>query len=130
MTTRDLNKADRLLVKDRDRNRCLRCGRRPATIQHRRAKGMGGVGPTGPALTPADAVLLCLPHNREAEGSMQQIALRLGWKVPRSCPVPCDQIPYFDAMTGSWWLPDTAGGRSWVPRESAEAMIRAALANQ
>lgn len=91
---------------------------------------MGGVGPTGRQLTPADAVVLCASCNVEAEGSMQDLALASGWKIPRSCPTPADRVPYRDALTGNWWLPDVHGDRTWVDDEQAEAMIRAALADR
>jgi hypothetical protein len=126
----DLTRADRALVHRRDQHRCLRCGGRPATIQHRRAKGMGGIGPTGPRLTPADAVLLCIRCNRGAEAELQQEALERGWKVQRSSPVPSTEVPYFDALSGNWWLPDALGGRAWTDAETAEAMIRVSVADR
>lgn len=124
----DLSRADKLRVIERDRERCLRCGRRPATFQHRRSKGMGGVGPTGTPLTLADGCALCADCNARAESDLQRDALAHGWKIPRSCPIPATQIPVYDALTGNWWLLDESGGRSWIDDETAKRKVAHALA--
>ena len=89
---------------------------------------MGGVGPTGRTLTLASGCALCAECNTRAEGDLQSEALRHGWKVPRSCPVPDNLIPVFDALTGNWWSLDDDGDREWVPDWIAENMIDNALA--
>ena len=124
--TQDLSSADRERVLLRDRGRCLRCGHRPVTLQHRRAKGMGGLGVKAVRLTPADALALCADCNARAESDLQDEALRCGWKVPRFSPTPCHEIPYFDRLTGNWWLPNKEGRRKWV--DPGWAMDRVALA--
>jgi DNA-directed RNA polymerase subunit RPC12/RpoP len=124
--TRDLSKGDRELVLLRDRERCLRCGRRPATLQHRRAKGFGGLGSKGDRLTPADALALCAECNARMESDLQDEGIRCGWKISRFSATPAHEIPYFDRMTGSWWLPNKEGRRKWV--DPGWAMERVALA--
>lgn len=119
----DLTSEQRSLVILRDRERCLRCGGRPATIQHRRAKGMGGLGPRGPKLTCADALVLCAICNAGVEAQWQEEAITFGWKIPRSCPVPSTAIPYFDRMTHGWWLADPTGGRLPLSADDATAMM-------
>jgi hypothetical protein len=123
----DLSRAEQLRVIERDRGRCLRCGRRPATFQHRRAKGMGGVGPTAAPLTLADGCALCWDCNNRAESDLQQDCLEHGWKVRRFCSIPTTRIPVYDALTGNWWLLDESGGRSWIAPADAEALIHAAM---
>lgn len=110
----DLTYDQRQDIFDRDGRRCLKCGSREVTMQHRRAKGMGGLGKKHPKLTCADGVALCGVHNTEAEGSGQAEALRFGWKIPRLCPVASSNIPYFDMLTRTWWLPDDTGRRKAV----------------
>lgn len=124
----DLTEGQRAQILERDRERCLRCGGRPPTLQHRRAKGMGGRGKKAVPLTCADGVALCLSCNERAEGNLQQEALRYGWKIPRLCPMPAQQIPYYDRLSGSWWLPDVEGGRTWVDPGWAAARVAVALA--
>lgn len=122
----EISEDDKVLVLLRDMGRCLACGWHLPTIQHRQAKGMGGIGDKHPPLTPADCVVLCATHNREAEGAGQAEALRFGWKVPRNCPVPCSEVPFFDRMTGRWWLPDVLGRRHHVDPAWAAAQIKRA----
>lgn len=124
----DLSRDEKGRVIARDRSRCLRCGRRPSTFQHRRAIGMGGVGATGPPLTPADGCGLCLDCNVGAEGSLQDEALNRGWKIRTSSSVPSREIPYYDAMTDNWWLPDDEGEREWIPADRAVRLVARGLA--
>lgn len=127
MASPDFSVADREQILWRDQNRCLSCGRSPVTLQHRKAKGMGGIGDKHEELSLADGLALCGTCNTEAEGSMQRDALRFGWKVPRNCPIPCNFIPYYDRITGNWWLADMVGERRWVDPGWAAAEVRATL---
>ena len=83
---------------------------------------MGGRGKRAPQLTPADFVWLCIRDNQEAEGAAQEISLLSGWKLRKWTRIPTHDLPYFDAVTGLWWLPDTDGYRMQVTR--VEAMSR------
>lgn len=125
----DLTAEERMIVLWRDGDRCLACGRRPPTLQHRKAKGMGGRGDKALALNCADAVALCNDCNVNAEGSMQREAKRYGWKIGRNCSVPGTEVPYFDRMTGLWWLPDAWGARRRVDGAWAVNQIELALAS-
>lgn len=123
----DLTAEEREAVLARDHQRCLACGRRPATLQHRRSKGMGGIGTKHPRLTTADGVALCLDHNVAADqnADFRGEALAFGWKILRTCSVPSDQIPYYDRIGGNWWLPDKRGSRQPLDEETALLLMAA-----
>lgn len=123
----DFTAVDRLKVLDRD-GRCVVTNRLPVTIQHRRAKGMGGIGDRHPKLTPADGLCLLGEINDRVERDMQLEAIWCGWKIPRNEPTPADDIPYFEKWSGTWWLPDTEGGRRWIFTPDAQAMMRSLYA--
>jgi hypothetical protein len=112
-------------IKARD-TYCLACGSRDITIQHRVAKGMGGIGDKHPKLNPADGILLCWRHNESVEGKDQALALRRGWKVPRFSPLRTIDIPVFDAVAGNWYMLFADGGRKWVDPGYAMDRIRMA----
>ena len=115
-------------IRRRDFGRCVVCGSTEVTTQHRVAKGSGGLGTKAVKLTPADGLLLCYYHNADAEGRGQERAKRCGWKVIRFSSMPCDEIPYYDAVSGNWYLPDVYGGRRWVDPGWAAEQVR--LANE
>lgn len=123
MESPDFTPQQRERIFERDGQRCLACGHHPATMQHRKAKGMGGLGDKHESLSCADGLLLCMTCNREAEASMQRDALRFGWKVPRNTEVPLEIIPYYDRITGNWWLANATGGRKWVDPGWASDLI-------
>lgn len=111
----------------RDGYACVECGTGAGlSWGHRQASGMGGRGSKAPALTPADGVTQCEPHNEAAEHAGQQRALALGHKVKRNTLVPMWKVPYYENRTGLFWLPDREGGRWPVPDAEARAMIAAA----
>jgi hypothetical protein len=124
----DITAEMRLAIFVRDRERCVKCGSHNVTLQHRKAKGMGGIGEKHPDLTHADGIAMCATHNALAESADQDEALRFGWKVKRNCPIPCNQIPYYERITGNWYLPDDDGGRRWVDPGWARARVDHALA--
>lgn len=102
---------------------CVSCGATDSnTYQHRASSGHGGRGKKAPPMTPADGVLLCGSCNWRCEADMQELALLSGWKLRRHSRIPAFDMPYYDAVTGLWWLPDTDGYRMQVTR--AEAMSR------
>lgn len=87
---------------------------------------MGGLGLKATRLTPADCVALCGPCNARAESDLQGEALRYGWKVKNFSPVPCTDIPYYDKLSGNWWLADKYGDRRWAdPQWSVEQVAHA-----
>ena len=58
---------------------------------------------------------------------MQEIALASGWKIRRwRGGIPASELPYRDAITGLWWLPDVEGFRHQVTvREAVIRLTRA-----
>jgi hypothetical protein len=105
---------------------CVSCGALDGwNWQHRASSGHGGRGKKAPPLTPADGVVLCGICNDRAEGDMQELALLSGWKVRRHSRMRADELPYRDAVTGLWWLPDTDGYRSQVTHKEAVGRLLA-----
>lgn len=86
---------------------------------------MGGLGKKHPKLTCADGVTLCGRCNVGAEAELQSECLRLGWKIPRLCPVASREIPYYDMVAAQWWLPNDTGGRVAVDPGWAMDRIKA-----
>lgn len=112
----------------RDQHRCVSCGTQEGlTWQHRAATGMGGAGKRAAILTPADGLTACAVCNMRYEADMQELALASGWKLRRyRGGVPACELPYRDAMTGLWWLPDVEGFRHQVTaREAFSRLTRA-----
>lgn len=119
----DFTEHIRSRIKVRDRNRCLWCGTAIGiTIQHRKAKGQGGIGDKHEPLTAADGILLCAEHNEAAEANGQEIALKFGWKVRRNCPVPVELIPVYDMAYGNWYVL-IGDERVWMPSNWALSMM-------
>lgn len=112
----------------RDLNRCVACGASGGlTWQHRAATGMGGAGKRAAALTPADGLTACALCNMRFESDLQEIALASGWKLRRNRGgIPASELPYREAVTGLWWLPDVEGFRHQVTdREAFSRLLRA-----
>lgn len=97
-------------------------------MQHRRGKGMGGLGYNSPDLVASDGLVLCWGCNEACEANGQAEALRCGWKIPRACLTASYDIPYYERRTGNWYLPDAAGGRRWVDPVWAAERVQFALA--
>jgi hypothetical protein len=109
----------RALVYRRD-GHCVACGVLDGwTFQHRQASGMGGRGKRAPQLVASDGLLMCAQHNQECESTGQDFALWAGWKLRRNLIVPTWELPYWDAISGLWWLPDVDGFRMQVTRAEA-----------
>ena len=110
----------------RDLHRCVSCGTKEGlTWQHRAATGMGGAGRKAATLTAADGLTACLMCNMRFESDMQELALASGWKLRRyRGGIPASELPYRDAMTGLWWLPDTEGFRHQVTQGEALDRLR------
>jgi len=84
---------------ERDRFRCVRCGRQmPLEMQHRQRVGAGGSN-VRPLLV--DVVTACAYCNERFESDLQTEALVFGWKV-RSWVVGAERVPVFDRPRG-WW---------------------------
>lgn len=83
----------------RDGNRCVMCGARDLTFQHRRAVGNGG---SRNVPTAVDGLTLCMVCNQACEAELQMKALANGWKVRRwvTCP---ERVPVFFPHEFSWF---------------------------
>lgn len=114
----------------RDSNLCADCGVTTGlSWQHREASGHGGRGAKAPALTPADGVTLCLPHNQACEAEGQTRALHMGWKLRRfRGNITAAQVPFYVAWCCEWWLPDTEGGKRIIPASEARELLELACA--
>lgn len=112
----------------RDLHRCVSCGTSEGlTWQHRAATGMGGAGKRAAVLTPADGLTACAVCNMRFESDLQEIALASGWKLRRHRGgIPASELPYRDAVTGLWWLPDVEGYRHQVTVVEAMRRLRGA----
>lgn len=99
---------------------CVSCGALDGWNWHHRANsGAGGRGKKAPPLTPADGLLACQICNGRFEGDLTELALISGWKLKRHSRTPAHEMPYRDAVTGLWWLPDRDGYRMQVTRQEA-----------
>lgn len=128
-TNPDLGERERDEIRQRDGWRCYGCGQRGATIQHRQAKGMGGIGPKHDKLGGPDGIVLCNDCNVRAEGDLQDEALTKGWKVPRNTKYPLSWIPVFDTATKKWWVLNEDFQRSHLSHDAAMKRMRLSLAS-
>jgi hypothetical protein len=107
------------VVKERDWQQCVSCGRREGLeFQHRRAEGMGG---RKAAPLHEEGLTSCWLCNPLYEGAMQRKALRLGWKV-RSWVADrgrAADVPVFYATERAWFRLD---GPTRVRISSARAL--------
>ena len=112
----------------RDSYMCADCGvTTDLSWQHRESSGHGGRGKKAPALTVADGLTLCLPHNQACEAEGQDKALRLGWKIRRNRGgLLASQIPFYVRWAAEWWLPDADGGKQIIHASLALELIEAA----
>lgn len=97
-------------VQLRDGYRCIACGARPVTPQHRQSVGMGGTSRRPEEFGVYEIIALCGPCNSGVEASMQTVAKACGWKVEKwVSPAALQSIPVFDAVD-QWWYKLTASG--------------------
>jgi gp62 family protein len=96
----------RRVVYERDQYRCARCGRHagngPMSIQHRRARGMGG-SKSPNTNSPSNLILLCGDGVRGCHGHIEQNrseARKAGYNIPQFVDNP-EAIPvqYWDGRT-------------------------------
>ena len=113
---------------ERDSYLCADCGiTTNLSWQHRESSGHGGRGKKAPALTVADGLTLCLPHNQACEAEGQEKALRLGWKIRRNRGgLLASHIPFYVRWAAEWWLPDADGGKTIIHASLALELIEAA----
>ena len=99
---------------ERDGYRCARCGRYagsgPMSIQHRRARGMGGTRQPN-TNSPSNLILLCGDGVRGCHGHIEQNraeARKMGYNIPQFVANP-ETIPvqYWDGRT--YLLKDDGG---------------------
>jgi len=128
MTDFRLTEKIRKATYSRDLYFCADCGTSIGiSWQHRESSGNGGRGKKAPALTPADGVTLCLPHNEACEAAGQERALHLGWKIRRNRGgIRASQIPFYVRWAQEWWLPDEDGGMRVIPKSLALELLEAA----
>ena len=91
------------VVKERDWQQCVSCGRREGLeFQHRRVEGMGGrkVAPKH-----EEGLTTCALCNPKYEGEWQRKALRLGWKIRTwvADQGRAGEVPVFYPAERSWW---------------------------
>lgn len=80
----DVPDARRQAVYDRDDRVCAACGATEGlTLQHRQAVGMGGIDIGNRANNFQNLLTLCGEHNNRCEYDLQDVALGMGWKVPK-----------------------------------------------
>lgn len=96
------------VVRLRANGHCERCGRStvnyPASIHHRRPRGMGGTSDPG-INTAENCVLLCGTGTTGCHGiveSHREIAIEEGWLLPRRDPRDPADAPVF--AEGAWYL--------------------------
>ncbi len=112
------------VVKERDEQRCVTCGRRSGLqFQHRNAVGMGG---SKRKPMHAEGVTSCWLCNPEYEHTLQTVALVYGWKVKgvkRAVEHP-ELVPVFYALEGTWFELTTRGTRIRISHADAAARMR------
>jgi hypothetical protein len=112
------------VVKERDGQRCVTCGRwTDLTFQHRNAVGMGG---SKHKPLHAEGVTSCWLCNGEYERTLQTLALVYGWKVKkvkRAVDHPED-VPVFYVQERAWFVLTTEGTRSRISDADAAARMR------
>ncbi len=88
---------------DRDGG-CVHCGATEAVApNHRSNRGMGGSKVRD---VPSNVVVLCSVLNGliESDSAYADVARENGWKL-ETWQNP-EESPYYDLMSGRWWLPD------------------------
>lgn len=96
---------------DRDGG-CVHCGDRDTAVpQHRLNRGMGGSKVRD---VPSNIIVLCAVMNGliESDAAVAGRAREYGWKLT-SGQKPA-QTPFYDVLTGVWWLLDDTFGRTPV----------------
>lgn len=84
----DVSDARRQAVYDRDDRMCAACGATEGlTLQHRQTVGMGGIDIGNRANNFQNLLTLCGEHNNRCEYDLQDVALGMGWKVPKMLTV-------------------------------------------
>lgn len=96
------------VVRIRANGHCERCGisivNRPASIHHRRPRGMGGTRAEG-INTPENCVVLCGSGTTGCHGwveSYRETAIEEGWLLPRRDQRDPAEAPVF--AEGDWYL--------------------------
>jgi hypothetical protein len=104
-----MNRAQFQKFLDRDQH-CPHCGSTDDTLvpNHRANRGQGGHKAGN---QPANIVVLCARFNGEIEADpiKAEQARKYGWKLGRY--VEPTEAPYYDMVTGTWWLADNSFGR-------------------
>jgi hypothetical protein len=113
----------RAVTYERDRHRCISCGRWVhLQYQHRAAVGMGGSKIRPLFVVGVTSCAICNP---EYERTLQAQALRFGWKVP-SWVRDQDRggdVPVYYLLERAWFRLHRDGRRTQVTRERALRMM-------
>jgi len=95
---------------DRDQH-CPHCGTTDDTLvpNHRANRGHGGHKAGN---QPANILVMCAAINGaiEADPIKAETARKYGWKLGRY--VDPTEAPYYDMVTGTWWLLDNSYART------------------
>jgi hypothetical protein len=105
-----MNRAQFQKFLDRDKH-CPHCGSTDDTLvpNHRANRGMGGFKAGD---QPANILVLCAKANGliESDPIEAEKARKFGWKIGRY--VEPTEAPYYDMVSGTWWLLDSFFGRT------------------
>jgi len=104
-----MNRAQFQKFLDRDQH-CPHCGTTDDTLvpQHRANRGAGGYKAGN---QPANVIVLCSAFNTamESDALKAEQARKFGWKLGRY--VEPTEAPYYDSVSGTWWLLDNFFGK-------------------
>lgn len=110
----------RAVTYERDGERCVSCGARAGLqYQHRQAVGMGG-SKRRPRLD--EGLTSCASCNPAYESSLQESALRFGWKVKKWVK-DCALVPVYYPLERAWFRLAAEGGRVRVSPDVAMQMM-------
>jgi 5-methylcytosine-specific restriction enzyme A len=101
-----LLKVSHKVVKKRDGNRCVLCGRHATEVHHRRPRQMGG-SRLAYLNMPGNLICLCSDHHRHIEAN-RTWAYAEGLLVPSFGAKPSDRPVH---LADGWWLLDDEGQR-------------------
>ena len=106
----------RAVTYERDSEKCVSCGATTGLqYQHRQAVGMGG-SKRRPRLD--EGLTSCAACNPAYESTLQESALRFGWKVKKWVK-DCALVPVYYPLERAWFRLSREGGRVRVSPDVA-----------